>query len=203
MLELSPEQLAARAGLTALAGRRGGKRNPTTALVAEDAPTVETVVDNWMSSVDPSAMPTDLPALVITQGWLEVLAAPHVYRALQRPVEPGYLTRLLDLWIAYVDRGDTYMGTLPAEFARPDPKRPALARKLRALLQVWVPPDLPAEITKAARALLAAEGFKKPNVGRGTSWDDFAFSLDEGQSLESILIWPEGLAAILPKDETT
>ena len=53
-----------------------------------------------------NTMPADFLALVITFEWLEVLAAPHVYRALRRQVEPGYLTRLLDIWIAYVDRGD-------------------------------------------------------------------------------------------------
>jgi hypothetical protein len=68
----------------------------------------------------------DSLAILFTDDWLTVLAAPHIYRSLQRPVEPAFLLRLLDIFIAYADRGDHYI------FDRaPDPDRPALARQLR------------------------------------------------------------------------
>ena len=125
----------------------------------------------------------DTLAIFFTDDWLMVLAAPHVYRALQRPVDPMFLIRLLDVWIAYADRGDRYVFPLAS-----DPNRPALARKLRELIAAWMPPELPAEITAAARALLRAEGYEEPPLGAAT-WDDFSF--DPDRAVESRLAWPE------------
>lgn len=136
-----------------------------------------------MIAKDRDGFNIDSPAILYTQDWLMVLAAPHIYRALKRPVDPRFLIRLLDIWIAYVDRGDQYLSA-----NAPGPNRPAVARKLRHLIAVWTPSELPAEITEAARSLLHAEGYEQPPLGAAT-WDDFNFNLDG--PLESGLAWPE------------
>jgi hypothetical protein len=141
---------------------------------------------------DKDGFPLNTLALLHMDYWLSVLAAPHVYRALQRPVDVSVLLRLLDVWIAYVDRGHHYIAD-----GYPEEGRPAIARELRDRISRWTPPDLPVEITEGARALLSAEGKRRPP--RGETWDDFTFNLDEGQTVDSILVWPEGLADVLPK----
>jgi hypothetical protein len=150
-------------------------------------------------STDADGFPIDLDALVCTWVWLGVLARPQDYRALQRPVDAAVkalLLCLLDVWIAYVDRGDWYVSR------DPEGDRSALARKLRALLDAWTPPDLPAEITEAARALLDAEGEKKWRLETGRSWDDTSFG-DPDRTIDSCLLWPEGLAEVWPKRGAT
>ena len=126
--------------------------------------------------------------------WIAVLAAPHLYRTIQRKVDPAYLTPFLDTWIAYSERGDHYQtkALTPAACER----RVELARKLRALVAAWTPPELPAEITETARALLDVEGLEPPG-GRG--WDEVDFDLG-GDPIEDILIWPEGIPAYLKRD---
>jgi hypothetical protein len=149
---------------------------------------------------DADGFPIDTEAILWTQAWLDVLAKPHEYRALQRPVDAAVkavLLCLLDVWIAYVDRGDWYLYGDP-----PEEDRPALARKLRALLEAWTPPDLPAEITEAARALLDAEGEKKRRREEGGTWDDVRV-VDPTETIDSYLLWPEGLAAVWPKKGAT
>lgn len=148
-----------------------------------------------MIGKDADGLPVDTLPILYADNWLQVLAAPHVYQALTRPVDPALLLRLLDVWISYVDRGDSYLFADP-----PDAGRPALARKLRALLEAWTPPELPGEITEAARALLHAEGYKTPPRGAAT-WDDLEYC-SPGRTIESYLIWPEGLEAIFPKVAT-
>jgi hypothetical protein len=149
-------------------------------------------------STDADGIPIDTLAILYTQAWLHVLAKPHEYRALQRPVDAavkGVLLTLLDAWIAYVDRGDWYLGN-------PEGDRPALARKLRALLEAWTPPELPAEITEAARAVLDAEGATKHWREKGGTWDD-ATVTDPTRTIDSFLLWPEGLADVWPKRGAT
>ena len=105
-----------------------------------------------MIGTDADGMNIDTLSIILTEHWLMVLASPQAYRALVRPVAPQFLVRLLDIWIAYADRGEHYFSA-----TAPDPNRPTLARKLRDLIATWTPPDLPAEITEAARALLRRE----------------------------------------------
>ena len=146
-----------------------------------------------MIGKDKAGMDADALAILYTENWLAVVAAPHNYRALERPVEPAVLLQLLDIWTAYVDRGDYYIYAKP-----PHEGRPALVRKLRALIEAWTPPELPEEITEAARALLVAEGCL---TGRhhleGGNWDSLTFA-DDTRTVDSYLIWSEGLPAILP-----
>jgi hypothetical protein len=146
-----------------------------------------------MIGKDRDGIPIDTLAILHTEDWLIVLAAPHIYRSLKRQVEPAFLLRLLDIFIPYADRGDHYL------FDRaPDPDRSALARRLRDLIAAWTPPELPVEITEAARALLRAEGYEKPPLEAAT-WEDFNFQPDS-DPLESRLAWPE--TDILRKEAT-
>jgi hypothetical protein len=78
-------------------------------------------------------------------------------------------------------------------------RRVVLARKLRDLVAAWTPPELPAEITDTARALLDVEGLKPPG-GRG--WDEMDFDL-EGLPVEDILLWPEGVPVLLRRNKAT
>ena len=149
---------------------------------------------------DEDGFPIDAGAILYTESWLYTLARPHEYRALQRPVDAAVkavLLTLLDVWIAYVDRGDWYLYGAPSEENRPE-----LARKLRALLEAWTPPELPAEITEAARAVLDAEGEKQWRLKKGLTWDDTRVG-DPDRTVDSYLLWPEGLAEVWPKRGAT
>lgn len=123
--------------------------------------------------------------------WLGVLAAPHLFRSIGRTVDPVHLAGLLDVWIAYVDRGDRYQQAMFSPV--PYEQRPELARRLRGLVAAWRPPELPTEITEAARALLHAEGLKSP---QGAGWDELTFELED-ERVEDILLWPEGVPRLL------
>ena len=150
-----------------------------------------------MIAKDNLGLNVDMFDIVASSLWLAVLAAPHLYRTLKRKVDPDLLVRYMDIWIAYADRGDTYTGAMftPVPYA----ERPALARKLRALLEAWTPPELPAEITETARALLHAEGLKPPP--KGEDWDQLDFALGD-EPLEDILIWPEGIPSCSSLNKT-
>lgn len=119
--------------------------------------------------------------------WILVLASPPLYRTIRRPVDPLYVARMIDIIIAYAERGARYLGARlsPVRYER----RAPLAKKLRALIVEWTPPDLPAKITAAARELLRAEGQAAPEGG----WD--ALSTDP-DPVEDILVWAEGLSIL-------
>ena len=106
---------------------------------------------------------TDWADVLNVWYWLMVMAAPPLYCAMKRRVETDHLVRLLDVYIAYAERGSRYLG---ASFEPvPYEQRLPLAQKLRALLGAWTPPVLPSEITEAARALLT----KAMGTGRDLS----------------------------------
>ena len=125
----------------------------------------------------------DSAEVVNSWHWIMVLAAPPLYRTIQRDVDPVYLVCLIDIIIAYAERGSRYLiaQISPVHYER----RAPLARKLRALLVTWSPPNLPAEITTAARNLLNAEGLAPPEG----NWD--ALKNEGPEPVEDILIWPE------------
>lgn len=132
----------------------------------------------------------DIAGVINTTHWIMVLASPPLYRTMKREAEPAHLVRLVDVWIAYAERGDVYHH---ADFAPvPYEQRVPLARRLRALLAEWRPPELPSEITEVARAVLHAEGMKPPQKD---GWD--ATAIDPEYPLEDILLWPEGIPALL------
>jgi hypothetical protein len=134
---------------------------------------------------------SDFSDVLNTWYWIMVLAAPPLHGTLKRAVDPAHLVRLMDIYIAYAARGTKY---LKADFAPVAwEQRAPLARKLRALLVDWTPPGLPIEITEAARELLHAEGQKPPEGG----WDALRDSGPE--AVEDILLWPEGVPAMLKR----
>jgi hypothetical protein len=136
---------------------------------------------------------TDFSDVLNTWYWIMVLAAPPLYKTMNRAVNPAHLVRLMDIYIAYAKRGTQY---LKAEFTPvPWEQRAPLARQLRARLADWTPPELPTEITEAARDLLHAEGQKPPEGG----WDALQDSGPE--PVEDILLWPEGIPAMLKRGD--
>lgn len=140
----------------------------------------------------PGSLYSDYSDVANAKYWLMVLAAPPLYRTMERVAVPDHLARLLDLYIAYAERGTQYS---EAEFDPvPREQRVPLARKLQALLLDWTPPDLPPEITEATRNLLHAEGLAPPDGG----WD--ALQISGPDPVEDILLWPEGVPALLKKE---
>ena len=135
------------------------------------------------------ALYTDWADVFNVLQWLLVLASPPLYRTMKRRAEAAHLIRLLDVYITYAERGSRY---LDESFAPvPYEQRLPLAQQLRTLLGAWTPPDLPSEITEAARALLHAEGQSPPEGG----WD--ALEITGAEPVEDILLWPEGVPALL------
>ena len=134
---------------------------------------------------------SDFSDVLNTWYWILVLAAPPLYGTIKRVVEPAHLVRLMDVYIAYTLRGTQYLK--PNFTSVLWEQRASLARKLRALLADWTPPGLPAEITEAARDLLHAEGHLPPEGG----WDALRDSGPE--PTEDILLWPEGIPAMIER----
>ena len=119
--------------------------------------------------------------------WLQVLAVPRIFRGMTRTPPREHLVRMVDIFIAYVRHDGRY--ATPDFEPVPYETREPLALKLRALLEAWSPPELPDEITEAARALLHAEGM---NPAGG--WDNLP---DPDMRPEEFLLWPEGVPALM------
>ena len=128
--------------------------------------------------------------VVNTVTWLQVLAIPRIFCSMNRMPPREHILHLVDIYIEYVRHDGRYMG---ADFEPvPYETREPLALKLRELLSSWIPPELPTEITEAARALLYAEGL---NPAGG--WD----TLSDPEFLpEEHLLWPEGVPALMSRD---
>lgn len=137
-----------------------------------------------------SQVPTDFEDVVNAQYWLFVLASPPLYATLSRSPVRDHLLRLMDVYIAYAERGGRYSrGRGDALYERREP----IARKLRALMETWAPPELPREIVDTARELLEADGQEAPEGG----WDHL--SPGGPEPVEDILLWPEGVPKLLRK----
>jgi hypothetical protein len=120
--------------------------------------------------------------------WVHVLAVPRLFLGMNRMPPREHLLRMADWYLAYARRDGRHV---PPEFSPvPYEQREPLALKLRALLETWSPPGLPAEITETARAILHGEGKKEPPGG----WDS---TPDPEMPLEEFLYWPEGVPALL------
>jgi hypothetical protein len=132
---------------------------------------------------------TDASDVINTTFWLGVLASPPLYRTLGRTPIREHLLHLMDIYIAYAARDGRYG---PVEHQPvPYERRVPLAARLRALLETWTPPELSREITEAARDLLFAEGHTAPDG----DWDKLTITGPD--PLEDILLWPEGIPALL------
>jgi hypothetical protein len=145
-----------------------------------------------MIAKDKDGMDVDALAILYAESWVEELAAPRRYRILQRQADPEVILKLLDVWIARADRADPLSEKL---FGHPFDA--GAARVLRASVTAWKSPDLPAEVTEAARALLRSMGEK--TAPGGVAWDDYTFEDRDGRTLDSYLVWSDGIDAILPK----
>jgi hypothetical protein len=121
-------------------------------------------------------------------NWLQILAVPRIFRGMTRMPPREHLVRQIDIFIAYVRHDGRYAS--PEFEPVPYETREPLALKLRELLEGWTPPELPAEITEAARALLHAEGMS-PTPG---GWDN---APDPFMRPEEYLLWPEGVPALM------
>jgi hypothetical protein len=132
-------------------------------------------------------LPSDNVAAIHATPWLMVLASPQVYRGLGRTPTREHLLHMLDLYITYVGHDGRY--NQPMFQPVPYERRAPLAAKLRALLEAWMPPELPSEITAAARELLYAEGLN-------LKWDNLTTRTIDPDFLR----WPEGIPALL-KDQ--
>jgi hypothetical protein len=129
-------------------------------------------------------LPVDFMDAIAAIHWLMVLAAPQVYRELGRTPPREHLLLMLDLYSAYAGQGHRYS---QASFEPvPYEHRVSLAAKLRALMEVWTLPELPSEITEAAREVLYAEGVK-------LVWDKMTTRIVGTDCLR----WPEGIPAQL------
>lgn len=161
----------------------------TTPAIGDGGSTSEPVEPVLGTEGYPGSLYSDFSDVVNTKYWLMVLAAPPLYRTIERVAVPDHLVRLIDVYISYAERGTRYS---KAEFDPvPREQRVPLARKLQALLLDWTPPDLPPEITEAARDLLHAEGLAPPDGG----WD--ALENSGPEPVEDVLLWPEGVPALL------
>lgn len=122
--------------------------------------------------------------------WLQVLAVPRIFSGMNRMPPREHVLRMVDAYIEYVKHDGRYMS--PDFEPVPYERREPLALKLRELLSSWTPPELPTEITEAARTLLYAEGL---NPAEG--WDDLS---DPDFQPEKHLLWPEGVPALMSRD---
>ncbi|WP_438039655.1 hypothetical protein [Sorangium sp. So ce128] len=120
--------------------------------------------------------------------WVHALAVPRLFLGMSRMPPREHLLRIVDWYLAYVRRGKRHVS--PEFSPVPYEEREPLAMRLRALIEAWSPPGLPAEITEVARALLHAEGMLAPPGG----WDN---SPEPEMPPEEFLYWPEGVPALL------
>ena len=112
--------------------------------------------------------------------WLEMLATPHIFARLTRFPGRDHLLRQVDVFLANARSGQRL--TKPTFEAVPYEQREPRAMRLRDLLEQWIPPDLPRDITEAARELLYAEGLLPPE-----GWDDLPVP---SGPIEEYLSWP-------------
>src|SRR4051812_21252349 len=107
------------------------------------------------------------------RDWLQVLARPAVFRALTRQPSRAHLLALLD---AYRPFAQSPTNGSPALLE--------LTERMRVHLSDWSPPDLPAEVVEAARALLHADGcYALLDWEKGPD-------LDPQQKVDDLVVWP-------------
>ena len=118
--------------------------------------------------------------------WLFVLASPSLYATLTRAPVPAHLIGLVDIFILYATRDSRYAGDGRTEV--PYERREPLARKLRARMETWTPPELPPEIAAVALEILESEGLENRTYQ------------GDGEPVEDILLWPEGIPRLLREE---
>ena len=117
--------------------------------------------------------------------WLQVLARPHLFQMLTRPLSREHLLMLCDAYLPYArSRRELAKKQGYISDAEDEPLVAELAERMRALLAGWSPDSLIPEIVDTARALLIAGGTQK------VLDLDFTPELEPGQTLDDILIGP-------------
>jgi hypothetical protein len=124
-------------------------------------------------------------------NWLKVFAAPRIFHGLTRMPPREHILKQVDVLIVYIAHDGRYVN---ADFQPvPYERRAPLAARFRELIEQWAPPELPAEMTQVTRDLLYAEGQKAPSEG----WDKYAGDPHLPFPTEDVLLWPEGVPAVL------
>jgi hypothetical protein len=116
--------------------------------------------------------------------WLHVLARPEVFHALTRKPSRDHLLRLCDAYSPFARSRREHAKEQGYVSGADEPLVSELADRMRLLLEGWSPPDLPAEIVEAARALLRAD-----RSSMVLDWD-MKPELDPGQTIDDIVVWP-------------
>lgn len=117
--------------------------------------------------------------------WLQVLARPHLFQMLTRPISREHLLMLCDAYLPYarsrreLAKEQGYISDVDDELLFTE-----LAERMRALLADWSPDGLTPEIVDTARALLVVHGPSK------VLDLDFTPELKPGETLDDVLIGP-------------
>jgi len=151
-------------------------------------PILRLMVEQMKRNPPSEAVRLNFSGSVNAMVWLHVLAIPHVFRSMRRKPSPEHLVNMVDIYLAYVRRGERR--TPPKFQPVPYERREPAALRLRALLEAWTPPDLPEEITAAVRDVLHAEG-STPAEG----WDHVPYEPEP--PIEDQLWWPEDVPEAL------
>lgn len=133
----------------------------------------------------------DWNAVIHAMNWLTVLASPRMFHSMNRRPTREHLLKQVDIYVTYVKHDGRYVN---ADFQPvPYERRGPLAARLHELVAQWTPPELPVEMIQIARELLHAEGQKAPPEG----WDKYAGDPHLTFPTEDVLLWPEGVPAVL------
>jgi hypothetical protein len=128
----------------------------------------------------------DLADVLYFGQWLGFLSSPRILQAMRRMPTREHLLRMLDAFLPYAR--STRRWHYRADNWRPDPQdREARALELRAVIERWNSPEISQEITRAARALLRADGLERSDQRWDTYEEKFEFPP------EDYLLWPEGI----------
>jgi hypothetical protein len=124
--------------------------------------------------------------------WLQVLACPRLYHEMTRKPTREHMLHIHDRYLPYARSKREHVDAQGYFVFQGDERlREHLASKIRELFETWSPLELPPALTETARALLEAEGIAPPEGG----WDNV--EVDQDVMLEEILLWPEGVPALL------
>jgi hypothetical protein len=126
--------------------------------------------------------------------WLHVLASPRVFYQMTRKPTREHMLSVYARYLPYAQSRRARVDQQGYFVTRGDEElREKLSNRIRELFETWNPPDLPKELTDAARALLAAECIEPPECG----WDNV--QVDPNYPPEECLLWPEGVPALLKR----
>jgi hypothetical protein len=119
------------------------------------------------------------------RDWLQVLARSDVFHALSRQPSREHLILLCDAYMPFARSRREHAKEQGYISGADEPLVSELTDRMRSLLEVWTPPDLPKEIVEIARALLLAD---RSSIGIH-DWEKGP-DLDPGQTVDDIVVWP-------------